>query len=358
MPTNQSVTLLPTRTGPFELPDYDDHEELAFFTDKDSGLRAIVAVHSTALGPALGGARMRKYESSAEALTDVIRLARGMSYKSAIANVPHGGGKSVILHHPGTKPKELLLAFGAAVSKMNGRYITSADMNIHDDDLKIIAEATPYVAGFPQPGRSGGNPSPVTALGVFKSMMAITKYQRGTDSLSGLRVAIQGLGEVGLDLAKRLHEGGAKLIVADPDQAALRRAVDRFGATPVAPEEILSVECDMFSPCAIGGILTSESIENLKATMVVGCANNQLASDECGAALKAKGILYAPDIVVNAGGVICVAGQINDWDDAEIRRRTLEIEDTLLQVLRRAQADNLPTNIVADQIAKERIGRG
>lgn len=340
----------------FEAQDFDHHETVAFFDDKHTGGKAIIAIHSTALGPACGGTRMYPYADGDAALTDVLRLSRGMSYKSAIAGLPLGGGKAVILGDPAKDKSEArLLAYADAVNSLGGRYITAMDVGMGPADMPIIARATKHVAGYDQPGKTGGNSGPLTALGVFVGLKVAVKHRLGVDTTRGLTVAVQGLGKVGMNLAKRLQAEGAKLIVADVNQTAVQRAMDELGAKSVSVDEIVTAECDVLSPNALGAILTEQSIAKLHARVVAGAANNQLARDEGGAALKARGILYAPDYVINGGGIICVAGQIFNWDDKEIERRVLAIGDTLGQIFRRAEAEGRPTSAIADRLAEERM---
>ncbi|HEX3945675.1 MAG TPA: Glu/Leu/Phe/Val dehydrogenase dimerization domain-containing protein [Rhizomicrobium sp.] len=343
----------------FEAADFDHHETVAFFDDKTTGLHAIIAIHSTALGPACGGTRMYAYTNGDEALNDVLRLSRGMSYKSAIAGLPLGGGKAVIIGDPGKdKTEARLLAYAEAVNALGGRYITAMDVGIGPNDLPVIARNTKYVAGFDQPGKTGGDSGPLTALGVFVGLKAAVKHRLGADGTKGLSVAIQGLGKVGMGLARQLHGEGAKLIVSDVNADAVRSAEEAFGAKAVSPEEIAAVECDVFSPNALGAILNDRSIAQMQAKIVAGAANNQLARDEHGVALKQRGILYAPDYVINGGGIIRVAGQIFGWADAEIEHRVLGIGDTLTQIFRRADGEGVPTNVVADRMAEERMAAG
>jgi leucine dehydrogenase len=340
----------------FEAADFDHHEAVAFFNDGATGLRAIIAVHSTALGPACGGTRMYPYGNDDEALTDVLRLSRGMSYKSAIAGLPLGGAKAVILGDPAKDKSEArLLAYADAVNALGGRYITAMDVGITPKDLPIIARRTKHVAGYDQPGKTGGDSGPLTALGVFVGLKAAVKHKLGAETTKGLTIAIQGLGKVGMGVAQRLHEEGAKLVVSDINPEAVRRAQDAFGARAVSAAEIATGECDVFSPNALGAILNEKSITSICAKVIAGGANNQLAHDEDGADLKQRGILYAPDYVINGGGIIRVAGQIFGWSDADIERRVLAIADTLAQIFRRSDAENVPTNAIADRIAEERI---
>jgi leucine dehydrogenase len=343
----------------FDSPDFDAHEAVAFFEDKRAGLKAIIAIHSTALGPACGGTRMYAYASPDAALTDVLRLSRGMSYKSAIADLPLGGGKAVILGDPlRDKSDALFLAYGEAINTLGGRYVTAMDVGVLPKDMPVIARATKHIAGYDQPGKTGGNSGPATALGVFVGLKAALKHRLGAETTKGLTVAIQGLGKVGMDLARRLAAEGAKLIVADVNPSAVQDATTNLGAVCMEPEAIVTAECDVLSPNALGAIFNDDTVPRLHARVIAGAANNQLARDAHGVMLKERGILYAPDYVINGGGIICVAGQIYNWSDQEIERRVLAIGDTLGQVFVRAAAENAPTNVIADQMARERIERG
>ncbi|MBV9570276.1 MAG: Glu/Leu/Phe/Val dehydrogenase [Alphaproteobacteria bacterium] len=340
----------------FEAADFDHHETVAFFDDKASGLRAIISIHSTALGPACGGTRMYPYANGDEALTDVLRLSRGMSYKSAIAGLPLGGGKAVIIGDPATDKSEAkLLAYANAVNTLGGRYITAMDVGIGPKDLPIVARRTKYVAGFDQPGKTGGDSGPLTALGVFVGLKAAVKHKFGTDSTKGMRIAIQGMGKVGMGLAKQLHQEGAQLLVSDVDRQAAAKAAETFKAEVVSPDAIVTADCDVFSPNALGAILDDRTVPALRAKVVAGGANNQLARDEHGESLRQRGVLYAPDYVINGGGIIRVAGQIFSWDDADIERRVLGIADTVAEIFRRSDADSVPTNAIADRMAEERM---
>jgi leucine dehydrogenase len=340
----------------FEAEDFDHHETVAFFDHQRSGLKAIIALHSTALGPACGGTRAYSYASGDAALTDVLRLSRGMSYKNAIADLPLGGGKAVFIGDPATdKTEARLLAYADAVNTLGGRYITAMDVGMTQRDMGVIARGTKHVAGFDQPGKSGGDSGPMTALGVFLGLKSAVKHRLGADTLKGLTVAVQGVGKVGMELARQLHAEGARLLVSDVNPASVEKAVAAFGAKAVSGDDIAAAECDVFSPNALGAVLNERTIPRLKARVVAGAANNQLAHDSDGAALRARDILYAPDYVINGGGVICVAGQIFDWSNAEIERRVRAIADRLAQVFRRAAQENVPTNIVADRTAEERM---
>jgi leucine dehydrogenase len=345
--------------GVFSAVDFDHHETVSYFDDKRSGLKAIIAIHSTALGPACGGCRMYPYASEDAALTDVLRLSRGMSYKSAIADLPLGGGKAVIIGDPGRdKTEAKLTAFAEAVNALGGRYVTAMDVGITPADLPIIARATRHAAGFDQPGKTGGDSGPATALGVYLGLRAAVKHRLKTDSVQGLRIAIQGIGKVGMKLARMLHADGARLIVADVNKEAVGRAVTEFGAEPSGVDAIVTAECDVLSPNALGAILNDGTVGKLKARIVAGAANNQLATDAIGEALVERGILYAPDYVINGGGIICVAGQIFGWSDAEIERRVRQIPHTLAAIFARADAERRPTSMIADSMAEARIAQG
>jgi leucine dehydrogenase len=345
--------------GVFESPDFSSHETVAFFDDKPTGLKAIIAIHSTALGPACGGTRMYPYASSDAALTDALRLSRGMSYKSAIAHLPLGGGKAVIIGDPARDKSEArFAAYARAINALGGRYVTAMDVGMLPADMPLIARHTRHIAGYDQPGKSGGNSGPMTALGVFVGLKAAVKHRLSADSTRGMVVAIQGLGKVGMDLARRLHAEGARLIVSDVNSEAVERAVDTLNAKVVAPDEIVTSQCDVLSPNALGAILDERTIPKLHAKVVAGAANNQLARDAHGALLKDRGVLYAPDYAINGGGIICVAGQIYDWSNAEIEQRARGIADTLREVFRRADAEGKSTNAIADRMAEEIMAKG
>ena len=340
----------------FDAPDFDHHEVVAFCSDAKTGLQCIIALHSTALGPACGGTRMYPYQSSDAALTDVLRLSRGMSYKNAIANLPLGGGKAVIIGDPAKdKSKDRLLAYADKVNALAGRYITAMDVGITQADMPTIASGTKFVAGYDQPGKTGGDSGPLTALGVFVGLKVAAKHRLGADTTKGLTVAIQGLGKVGMELARRLHGEGAKLVVTDVNPDAVRHACEAFGAEAAAPDEIATCRCDIFSPNAMGAILNDQTIARLRASVIAGGANNQLALARHGDALRERSILYAPDYVINGGGVIRVAGQMFGWSDQEIERRVLAIAETLHAIFRKADAAGAPTNAVADAMAEERM---
>ncbi len=341
----------------FEETAFKQHEEVSFIHDERSGLKAIIAIHSRKLGPALGGIRLQPYESSRAALDDVLKLSRGMSYKSALAKLPLGGGKMVVIARPEDKNEALLLAMGRAVNKLGGRYICSVDMNMEMEDLPVIHRTTEYVV--PKKPTGARDPSPATALGVIAGIEASVRHKLKTDSLKGVRVAIQGVGKVGLPLAKYLAAKGATLYVADVSKAGLDRAVEIAGVTAVALDGIHKMECDVFAPCAKGGILDDRTIAELKCSIVAGSANNQLRDPERhGDMLQQRGILYAPDYVVNAGGVICVAGELQNWTDEETDRHIGHIGEALSEIFHHADADGLRTEVVADRIAEQRIRAG
>lgn len=340
-------------------PDFDDHEGVHLFSDPATGLRAVIAVHSTALGPAAGGVRLWRYADSAAAITDALRLSRGMSYKNAMADLPMGGGKGVLLAPDAGKSEALLAAFGRAVESLNGRYVTAEDVGIAEADMQVIARETRHVSGLPVAGgAAGGDPGPYTAHGVYLGVKAAAKRALGTDDMKGVRVAVQGLGSVGGGLARKLAADGAVLTVADVSSARAEAMAAELGATLVAPEAILSVEADIVSPNALGAILTPASIAALKCMAVAGGANNQLATRAEGALLQQRGILYAPDYVINAGGIINVALEyLGQGDQAEVEHRIARIPDRLNQVWDESDRTGQPQSEVADAIARRLIGR-
>jgi leucine dehydrogenase len=275
-----------------------------------------------------------------------------------MANLPLGGGKAVIIGNPRTDITEAkLLAYAGAVNALGGRYITAMDVGIGPKEMPIIARGTKHAAGFDQPGKTGGDSGPMTTLGTYVGLKAAVAHKLNTDSCKGMTVAIQGLGKVGMGLAKNLHDEGAKLLVADVNPDAVAHAVDQFGATAMSPDEIVTADCDVLSPNALGAILNDDSIPKMKARVVAGAANNQLARDVHGEMLRSAGILYAPDYVINAGGIIRVAGQIFGWNDDEIEKRTLGIGPTLSAIFKRAETEGRTTNLIADRMAEERIAK-
>lgn len=335
---------------------YDDHERVWFGRDDERGLKAIVSIHNTVLGPALGGTRVWPHETFEAALTDALRLSRGMTYKSAIAHMPFGGGKAVIIADSKTqKTPALLKAYAEMLAALDGQYYTGEDVGLTLADADFLRERTPNVTGTTKGG--SGNPSPVTAHGCFLGLKAALAHRRGTDTLTGVRVAVQGLGSVGWALCEELHRGGAQLIVTDIDAAAAEKAKAAFGATAVGPDEILSAKADIFAPCALGGVVSRETIPALNVEIVAGSANNQLARHEDARLLMERGILYAPDYVINAGGLINVGSELapGGYDRAAAMRKVEKIPATLTDIFQRAEARNRPTNDVAAEIAHERI---
>ncbi|ADN76203.1 leucine dehydrogenase [Ferrimonas balearica DSM 9799] len=333
----------------FSHPSFDHHEQIMFVHDEASGLKAIIAVHDTTLGPAVGGCRMWPYESEQDAINDVLRLSRGMTYKNALAGLEFGGGKSVIIGDPKSDKSEALFrAFGRFVDSLGGRYYSAEDVGITTADIMIAHQETPYMAGLE--GKSG-DPSPYTALGTFLGIKAAVKHQRGIDSLEGIKVAVQGLGHVGFHLCRHLHDAGAKLVVCDLSETQLERARTEFGAEVVALDEIYRQDVDVYAPCALGATINDTTIPQLKATIVAGCANNQLAEPRHGEVLKEKGILYAPDYVINAGGIINVSFE-RDYNADKAEAKVRKIYDTLLTIFNEADNSGKTTAVVADEMAR------
>lgn len=339
-----------------ELHPGTDHERVVFCRDDEAGYRAVIAIHSTAAGPAVGGTRLWSYPREEDAVIDALRLSRGMTYKNAMAGLPFGGGKSVILASgtgEGLDREALFLAHGRAIERLGGLYITAEDVGTSPADMAILRRETRHVGGLPD---RSGDPSPVTAHGVAQAIRAAAFYRWGSDALAGRTVTIQGCGHVGFHLAQELHDLGARLVVADVDPGRVRRAVEATGAETVAPEAIFDVAADLFAPCALGGILNGETIPRLRVEIVAGAANNQLREPADGDRLRDRGILYAPDYVINAGGVLGGGGQeLLGWSEAEVRERVDGIYDTLLAVLRLAEAGGVAPHVAADRLAEERL---
>lgn len=347
----------------FEHHEFDQHEQVLFCKDKESGLEAIIAVHNTNLGPSLGGCRMWNYQSSAEALTDVLRLSRGMTYKSAMANLKLGGGKSVIIGNPhAQKSPEMMTAMGKFINAAQGAYITAEDSGISINDLMTMAKHSEHVAGIHSRysfhgGEADGNPAPATAYGVFVGLRESVRYKMNTD-LKGVRVAVQGLGHVGYRLTKQLKEHGAEVFVTDIYEKQLQVAQQELGVTVVSPEDILGLDVDVIAPCALGAVLNERTISQLKCQVIAGAANNQLAKEEHGELLRSAGILYAPDYVINAGGVIDIYHQNDSNSSAEKLRGHLDgIGDTLKEIYARADTANKATNTLSNLIAEERFNQ-
>jgi leucine dehydrogenase len=347
-------------TTPWGLPDFDAHEDVHFITDEKCGLKAIIAVHSTHLGPAAGGARFWHYARDEEALTDALRLSRGMSYKNAMAGLPLGGGKAVILADAErTRTPDLLHAFGKAVDHLGGRYITAEDVGMSVADMIEVARSTKFVAGLPNSaGDVGGDPGPHTSLGVFLGIKAAVRNALGKDSLDGLHIALQGAGSVATGVALHACAEGARLSIADIDEAKARKLAAAAGATVVSPDSILELEADVLSPCALGAILDEHTIAKLKVPVVAGAANNQLATDDDGQRLHQRGILYAPDYVINAGGIINVCTEyLGDGDAALVRQRIEGIPVRLEEIWAESRDSGRDPAAVADAMAQRLIGR-
>lgn len=338
----------------FEHREFDGHEQVVFCHDRASGLKAIIAIHNTNRGPTLGGCRMWPYASAEEALTDVLRLSRGMTYKSALAGLSFGGGKSVIIGDPRrAKSEALLRAMGRFVDSLGGRYSVAEDVGICVPDVAVMGRETKYVAGLPE--RGAGDPSPATAYGVYVGMKAAARYCFGSDSLQGLRVAVQGVGHVGYYLCRHLAAEGAELLVADIAPEALDRAVRECGACVTPPDQIAAAAVDIYAPCALGAVINDHTLAALQAKIVAGSANNQLAEPRHGAALRQRGILYAPDYVINAGGVIVISHEGKNFDEAKAFAQVAKIHDTLLEIFHRADAAKMATSDAADRLAEERF---
>ncbi len=343
--------------GPFEMiSKHGDHEQVVFCHDKSVGLKAIIAIHNTALGPALGGTRMWNYKSEEDALTDVLRLSKGMTYKASAAGLNLGGGKAVIIGDPKTQKTEgLFRAFGQFVNSLNGRYITAEDVGTGVKDMENIFMETPWVTGIPKTFGGSGDPSPYTAHGVLMGIKASAHEKLGTDSLKGMRIAVQGLGNVGSNLVKYLIEEGAKVIVADIDPVRVKMHHDQFGVEAVSPDQILSVDCDIQAPCAMGAIVNDQSISKFKCKIIAGGANNQLAEARHGDQLRELGILYAPDYVVNAGGLMNVFVELEGYSSELAFEKTKKVYDNVKKVFEIAKRDHIGTHTAADRLAEERI---
>lgn len=339
------------------LADFAGHECVWLGRDEPRGLTAIVAIHDTTLGPALGGTRVWPHESFEAALTDALRLSSGMTLKAAVAGLDLGGGKAVIVADPATdKSPELLQAYAEMLFALDGQFFTGEDVGLTLEDADFLRARTPNVTGTTKGG--SGNPSPVTAHGVFLGLKAALRHRFGHDRLDGVRVAVQGLGSVGWSLAKKLSQEGARLTVSDIDPSRARKAVDHLGATAVEGDAILTAEVDVLAPCALGGLLSEETIPLLRAAVVAGAANNQLSLTEDAERLKARGVLYAPDFVINAGGLMNVAAELapGGYDEAVTMEKVAGIPKTLARIFRRADAEGRTTEAVAEAMAQERIG--
>ena len=342
----------------FEDSAFDDHERVIFCRDEGTGLKAIIAIHSTALGPAAGGCRLWQYPSDAAALHDVLRLSQGMSYKNAMAGLSFGGGKAVILKSADFAGTDALFEkFGEFVEQLNGSYITAEDVGMSVDIMQTIARRTRFVTGLPKKaGHAGGDPSPITAYGVFKGIEAAVRFKLGRESVRDLKVAVQGVGNVGYNLCRYLAEAGARLVVADINEVRVQLAQEEFGAESVSLDDILFQQADVVSPCALGAVLNERSIPRLRAPIVAGAANNQLETLADGQRLSDAGILYAPDYVINGGGIINVASEYHGTEsDAEVMQRVEAIGPRLTRIFETATSTGHPTNVIADEQARKII---
>ncbi|MCB0382609.1 MAG: Glu/Leu/Phe/Val dehydrogenase [Psychroserpens sp.] len=336
---------------------FDNHEQIVFCNDKDTGLKAIIGIHNTVLGPALGGTRMWNYNNEWEALNDVLRLSRGMTFKSAITGLNLGGGKAVIIGDAKTqKTPELMKKFGEFVHSLSGKYITAEDVGMTTADMDIVREVTPYVTGISESKGGAGNPSPITAYGVFMGMKAAAKFKFGSDILEDKSVFVQGIGHVGEALVEHLVNEGARVTIADISQERLELVKSKYNVTIYGGHDIYEEEMDIYAPCALGATINDDTVYKLRAQVIAGAANNQL-SDEVkhSKILQERGIVYAPDFLINAGGIINVYAELENYDKQEIIRKTENIYNTTEEILIRAKANNVTTNVAALNIAKERI---
>ena len=342
---------------PFDHPDFNNHERILFFKDHNTGIKGIIAIHNTTRGPALGGCRMWPYATDNEALRDVLRLSRGMTYKAALANLQLGGGKTVLIGNPKTdKSSDVFKALAEAIDGLGGRYITAEDSGTCVADMQMIRQHTPHVVGLPtSPQEDDGDPAPYTSFGVYQGILAAAKHQFQGEGVASLTVAVQGLGSVGYSLCALLAENGANLIVTDIDSELTKKVANEFSARVVEPEDIFSVTADIFSPCALGGILNDKTIPQLKVSTVAGAANNQLSTPQHAMLLAEKGILYAPDYAINVGGLIRVTYESNDFIRTDVLKHIEGIYGTLLQIFQYSQQEKLLPHQAADAIAESRF---
>lgn len=336
---------------------FNDHEQIVFCNDKDTGLKAIIGIHNTVLGPALGGTRMWNYATEWDALNDVLRLSRGMTFKAAITGLNLGGGKAVIIGDAKTqKTPELMKRFGEFVHSLSGKYITAEDVGMETADMDLVRTVTPYVTGISESLGGAGNPSPITAYGVFMGMKAAAMEAFGSASLEGRTVLVQGIGHVGEVLVDHITKEGGKVLISDINEARLQEVSKKYGATIFAGEDIYSANVDIYAPCALGATINNETIEKLKVKVIAGAANNQLADENIhGTRLREKGILYAPDFLINAGGIINVYAEIGKYGKDEILRKTENIYDTTLEIFAKSKAEQCTTHEAALKIALQRI---
>lgn len=339
----------------FDHPEYDGHQQVIHIADRDSGLRAIIALHDTTLGPAVGGCRLYPYASDDDALTDVLRLSKGMTYKTALAGLPFGGGKSVIIARPEDKTPALLAAYAKVLESLGGRYWTGEDVNIGPADVEELAKTSRYLLGRTQSDQGSGDPSPFTARGCFEAMKAMLDHRFASDSFEGRIVAIQGLGNVGFALGKLVRDAGGALVVTDV-RADLAERADELGAAVVVPDAIYDTDCDLFAPCAMGGTVNRDTIPRLKAGIVCGVANNQLGTADDGERLQDRGIDYAPDYVVNAGGIINASGEFfGHYHADEALAKVVAIGSTVSRIIAQAGSEGRPPSKVANDIARQMI---
>ncbi len=336
---------------------FDDHEQVVFCNDKDTGLKAIISIHNTVLGPALGGTRMWNYTNEWSALNDALRLSRGMTFKSAITGLNLGGGKAVIIGDAKTqKTPELMRRFGEFVHSLSGKYITAEDVGMTTEDMDTVREVTPYVTGISQEKGGAGNPSPITAYGVFMGIKAAAKFKYGSDDLEDKVIYVEGIGNVGETIVEYLTQEGAKVFIADINQERLEHVSSKYGAHIYKGSDLHAEKMDIYAPCALGATINDITINKLQASIIAGAANNQLADENRhGVMLQQKGIVYAPDFLINAGGIINVFAELEGYDRSEIMRKTENIYTTTIEILNRAQENNLTTHVAALQIAKARI---
>ena len=336
---------------------FNEHEQVVFCADKDTGLKAIIGIHNTVLGPALGGTRMWNYATEGEALNDVLRLSRGMTFKSAVTGLNLGGGKAVIIGDAKTqKTPALMKRFGEFVHSLGGKYITAEDVGMETSDMDLVRDVTPYVTGISESRGGAGNPSPITAYGVFMGMKAAATHAFGNDSLEGRTVLVQGIGHVGEVLVEHIVKEGGKVLISDINEERLQQVSAAYGATIYAEENIYNADVDIYAPCALGATINDTTIKDLNVKVIAGAANNQLADEnKHGQLLREKGIVYAPDFLINAGGIINVYAELENYGKQEIIRKTENIYDTTLEILKKAEQEDITSHQAALRIALDRI---
>jgi len=357
MVTETTIAELKKMDPVFGQLSFDNHEQIVFCNDKDTGLKAIIGIHNTVLGPALGGTRMWKYNNEWEALNDVLRLSRGMTYKSAVSGLDLGGGKAVIIGDSKTeKTPELMRKFGEFVNSLSGKYITAEDVGMATADMDTVHDVTPHVTGISESRGGSGNPSPVTAYGVYMGMKAAAQYKFGSDNLAGKKVFVQGIGNVGETLVSHLTKEGALVQITDLNEARVEEVAKKYGASIFTGSDLYSEDMDIYAPCALGATINDDTVHKLKAKVIAGAANNQLANENIhGPILIERGIVYAPDFVINAGGIINVYGEIANYGKEESLRRTENIYNTTLEILNFATQNNMTPQKAAMAIAENRI---